>query len=467
MKRIKGIFFIPLVVVITTSGIKAQSASNDECLQNLSIFAEYAKVKNYEAAVGPWREVRSECPNANAAIFSYGEDILENFIENGPTEERDQHIEDLLRLYDEWVVYFPKRKGISEVGKILGKKAQAIMDYDKGTLKEQYHAFQLAYQKDSSSFTNPKHIYNYFKTLHGLFKQKDPEITEELLFEKYETLSEKFEFERDNYSKKLDALIQKEDDEVVLTNLEIRNKKAYESYVNAFAVFYSNLDKIIATEASCDNLIPFYERNFDANKGDLVWVKRATSRIYGKECTDSNLFVTLVETMHGLEPSADSAYFLGYLSDNQGNDSVATKYFKEAIELEDDPYKKSTILFRLGSKYKKARNYSLARSYFQQALGQRPSLGKAHLAIAEMYAASANSCGDSQFEKRAIYWLAADEARRASRVDPSIKRDAAKFIESYLGRAPSKTDIFTEGNSGEQIVFNGCWVGRSVRVPSI
>jgi len=83
-----------------------------------------------------------------------------------------------------------------------------------------------------------------------------------------------------------------------------------------------------------------------------------------------------------------------------------------------------------------------------------------------MYADSANDCGDSQFNKRAVYWLAADMARKAGQVDASLKNVATKTAESYTGRAPSKTDIFTEGNTGAVIKFD-CWINRSVTVPNL
>jgi hypothetical protein len=60
-------------VIVTLSPISAQN--NEECLQNLSIFAEYAKVKNYDEAYGPWMKVRENCPSLNVAVYSYGERI--------------------------------------------------------------------------------------------------------------------------------------------------------------------------------------------------------------------------------------------------------------------------------------------------------------------------------------------------------------------------------------------------------
>lgn len=93
-------------------------------------------------------------------------------------------------------------------------------------------------------------------------------------------------------------------------------------------------------------------------------------------------------------------------------------------------------------------------------------MGRANLLIANLYASSANGCGKTQFEKRSVYWLAEREARKAASIDATIRKTALKAAESYLGRAPSKTDIFTEGNSGKVITFN-CWIGLSVTVPTL
>jgi hypothetical protein len=93
-------------------------------------------------------------------------------------------------------------------------------------------------------------------------------------------------------------------------------------------------------------------------------------------------------------------------------------------------------------------------------------MGKAYMLIASLYAASANDCGTSQFEKRAVYWLAAKTARKAANVDPGVKKTAMKMAASYEGRAPSKTDIFTEGRAGETITFS-CWIRSSVTVPQL
>jgi len=267
-------------------------------------------------------------------------------------------------------------------------------------------------------------------------------------------------------SKKLDIILKKEEAGTALSSRETRNKRVYNINSNAIGTFLSNLDAIIAKEATCENLIPLYQRNFEANKSDVVWLKRAASRMDSKECSDDPLFVTLVEALHALDPSADSAYYLGLLNDKRGNSTDALKYYEESITLETDNYKKAKILLKIANKFKAAGRKSSARSYARKALNFQPSLGRAYLLIANLYADSANDCGDTQFNKRAVYWLAANEALKAGNVNSSLKKIAKQTADSYNGRAPSKTDIFTEGNEGTTITFS-CWINSSFKVPSL
>ena len=462
MKSFK--IFLKLILLLTFIPLKSQN--NEECLQNLSIFAEYAKVKNYNDAYEPWLKVRIDCPKLNVAIYSYGERILKERIKTSSPQEAILVKEDLMKLYDEWILNFPTKRNIKVVGDILSSKAQSMLDYKIGEKMEVYKTFNEAYTSDAASFTNPKELYNYFKTYYELYKDGVHGVTMEKLFTKYEEVSEKFEIESTNLSKKLDLLIKKQESGSPLNSREIRNKRIYGINSNAIGTFLSNLNAIISKEATCKNLVPLYQRTFEENKTDPVWLKRAASRMDSKECSDDPFFVTLVEALHGLEPSADSAYYLGLLKDKAGDSSEALTYYEESISLENDPYRKAKILYKIAIKLKNAGKKSSARSYARKALSFQPSMGRAYLMISNLYASSANDCGDTQFNKRAVYWLAANMAYKAGEVDASIKKAALKTARSYEGRAPSKTDIFTEGNQGAKIKFD-CWIKSSVNVPEL
>lgn len=440
--------------------------NSEECMQNLSIFAEYAKVKNYDEAYEPWMSVRKECPSLNVAVFSYGERILKDRIKKATPETLDAETADLMKLYDEWLENFPTKKKVSVKGDIISSKAQAMLDYKTADKMQVYKTFDLAYQTDAKSFSNPKELYNYFKTLYDLYKEGIHGVSMEQLFNKYEEVSEKFELESTNLAKKLDVILKKQEDGVPLNSRDVRSKRVYGINSNAIGTFLSNLDAIISKEATCVNLVPLYKRNFEEFKSDAIWLKRAASRMDSKECSDDPFFVTLVEALHTLDPSADSAYYLGILKDKAGDSDEALKYYEESISLQTDPYKKAKILYKIAIKFKNAGRKSSARSYARKALSFQPSMGRAYLMMSNLYAGSANDCGETQFNKRAVYWLAAQMAYKAGEVDGSIKKLALKTARSYEGRAPSKTEIFTEGNQGATIQFD-CWIKSSVKVPEL
>ena len=244
------------------------------------------------------------------------------------------------------------------------------------------------------------------------------------------------------------------------------NKRVYEVNMIACSTYLNNLNAIIAKESTCENLIPLYRKSFDNFKSDPVWLNRAASRMDSKECSDDPLFVELVEALHDLNPSANSAYYLGLLNDKKGDSQTAIKFYNESIELETDNLKKAKTLYKIAIKFKKSNQFSQSRNYANRTLKFQPSLGNAYLLITNLYASSANNCGNTQFNKRAVYWLAAKEARRAASVDASIRKTANRTAVSYEGRAPSKTDIFTEGRAGENISI-GCWIGKSISVPNL
>ena len=463
MNNIK--FFRNLFLILFTLPLFSQ-LSSDECLEQLSIFAESAKIKNYQAAYEPWKTVLDNCPKLSLATYQYGEIILKDFIKKSESEEnKSKYLNDLLSLYDLWAENFPERKGVRQIGKIYSSKGQAMLDNGIKDKELIYDTFEYAFQNDPTSFTNPKSLAYYFQTGYDLYKAGS-KINLETLFEKYEELTEKFELLKTNISKNIDIILNKEESGTPLTSREVRNKKIYNTNSNAVSAYLQLIDQLIAKEATCDILIPLYSENFEENKNNPLWIRRAAGRLDGKDCSDDPLFVTLVEQFHSLEPSADSAYYLGILNDKQGNSEGALKYYQESVSLQTDNYKKANILYKIAVKFKNAGRRVSARSYAEQALSFQPSLGRAYLLIANMYADSANGCGDTQFNKRAVFWLAAQTAVKAGRVDASLKKISDRTAAAFNGRAPSKTDIFTEGNQGTNITFS-CWIKRSVKVPNL
>ena len=317
--------------------------------------------------------------------------------------------------------------------------------------------FDSAFKQDAGNFKSAQGLYTYFSLVVDLYDANKK--TAQQMFDKYDDVIEMIENLEKSYTEKLNKLVQKEESGATLTKRENSYKKNYEANLAAFEKVTSSMDTKLGQRASCEVLIPLYQKDFEQNKENKIWLQRAMNRMYAKGCKDDPLFLKLVEQKNSLEPNADTAYYLYILTGEQ-------KYFDQTIELETDPLKKSKLYKKLADDFRKKGSYSRARQYFMEAMKLNPSDGSPYLRIANMYAKSANSCGDDNFSKRAVFWLAASTAEKAGRIDGRLRKAAAQSAASYRASAPSKADIFTKGNAGQTIQI-GCWIGRTVKVPNI
>ncbi len=114
------------------------------------------------------------------------------------------------------------------------------------------------------------------------------------MFNKYDDVSEQLETINANYTIKLNKLIEKEDAGTTLTKKEGKYKTYYQKSIEADNKILGSLDTYLGQLANCENLIPLYQKDFPTYKSDPVWLKRAVSRMYNKECTYDPLYIELV-----------------------------------------------------------------------------------------------------------------------------------------------------------------------------
>ncbi|MGY8919215.1 MAG: tetratricopeptide repeat protein [Flavobacteriales bacterium] len=459
MKKLFSLLFISIFITFSFS------QQNEDDINSLSIFSEYAKAKNYDAAYTPWMELRKRNPKFNSAIYTYGERILKHKIKNSTAEEKVKFINDLVLLWSE------KRENFSEkspLGATLAKTAQ--LQYDNRSILnipniELYNSFDIAYKSDLKTFNNPKNLYTYFKLTVELYDSGEKAVEE--LFTKYDEVSEKIELEIKNFTNKLNKFIPKnEDQEQVLSKKQKSQFKSYTSFLKAYTQISNGMDIDLGERGNCENLIKMYEKNYEANKNEGIWLQRAMNRLANKDCIDTELFVTILQQKNNLEPNPDTSYYLGIIKDKEGKSDEAFTYYTQAIDLETDDYEKAKILFRIASKFKKSGSFSEARSYYRKALRYNPSMGKCYIAISQMYASSAKNCGSDNFSQRAVYWLASSEALKAAKADTNLEKAANSSSTNYLAKAPQKSEIFSSGREGELISI-GCWISSSVKVPNL
>jgi len=453
-------FFILLSgIFLSTAAVNAQEV---DCNTQLALFTQSAKIKDYDAAKPYYEKLIKNCEASNLAIYQYGERMFKHYAKNAPEAKKKASAEALIENYKLRLKSFPDK---TEVGETYAKIGEAMYDNNIGTKEEQLAMFDKAWNEDKESFDAPRSLYVYFNIMVELQDEGKKELQD--VFNLYDNLIKQVEEQEVYRASQAEPLLKKQEDGEKLNSSDARTLKNSEIYLSNFSKIKAGINGLLGERADCENLIPLYNKDFEAEKTNVEWLKRAAKRLSAKDCTDDPIFFKLVEALHTSDPSAKSALYLGQLADKDGKSAKALEYYNQSADLEDNNLDKARVYMKIAGNYKSKGSLSTARNYYKKALKAQPSLGVAYLQIASMYASSVNSCGDSAFNKRAVYWLAADYADRAGRVDPSMKSTASKSASSYRGLAPQKSDIFQEGVKEGSTIKIGCWIGESVRVPAI
>ncbi len=456
MKSNIAFTILGVVMAVTT-------ATAQDCNVTLSLFNESAKVNNYDDAYPKYKQLIESCSDTHILIYQRGEKILEGMIDQADTDERKNEL--IQEYIDNQMMRLEKFPAKTQKGAMLASIAMIKYKNEVGTLEERLKAFEDVAETDKDNFSSPVAIYAYFRIANDLNDAGERDI--QFLFDKYDEVIELIETQENDKAAEAKPLIEKQEAQEELTSRESRILKNSEIYLRNYNKIKGSVNSLLGSKADCENLMPMYKRDFDEKSSDVNWLRNANERLSAKDCTEDPLFFQVSEALHKIEPSEYSAYSLGQLAEADGDRKKALEYLNEAAELATDQSKKSKIYYRIANNFNAQGNYSQARNYYRRALDSKPSMGVAYLKIAEMYAKSANNCGTTAFEKRAVYWLAADYAGRAGRVDPSLSSNSKASVESYKGRAPQKSDIFQEDAAGSKISFSSCWIGESVVVPNL
>ncbi len=441
---------IVLFLVIGMSNVYAQDkygAEPQKCKNNLSLFHESVKGKNFTDAYEYWLWCFENCPKGSKLIYSDGLKIANNKYEKGDKIAASKLIDD---IYTQRIKYFP-----TNLGKVYSDWAISLEK--RGASKEKvFEKLEAGFKADPSGLSI-KNMAKYFQEV----TNRNKDTNAQKVFDTYDDVLEAVNNKINKLTKELDKINAKDSTGQTLTSKEKRKKKNNAINLRGLGQAEGLLDQILGEVATCDRLIPLYKKGLDANRTDGKWLKRAVSRLHHKECTQDALYPKMVEAYVHADPSPEAFIFYAGILEKRGEKRKALEYRNKAVDLEADPYKKADYLYKIA----RTMSGSQARTYARRALKHRPSMGEAYLLISRLYAKSANSCGTDEFNKRMVYVAAVNKARRAKAVDPSITSKANKYIKSYSASMPSKKLLFTMGLKSGTPHKISCWIGETVRVP--
>jgi len=457
-KKEKLSVILSLILFVGSFALKAQNSSekeSQECNIKYNLFRADFKSKNYEKAYDSWLWTFENCPKLSINIYKNGLTMAEAKYKKATGTEKDDAKEMIERIYKQRLELFPDDKPAkmySEYGMFLNK-AGCPEPKVFGLLQKSYDI--------NPEKMGIKAIFKYFEGV--IERNKSTDI--QAIFDMHDNLLDAVNKKMDKFSKEVDKLRVTEESGTELSKRQAYLKKAYSTNLKGLGKVEGGLSAMLEKYATCDRLIPMYEKEFEAYSSNVVWLKRSVSRLYNKGCTDGHFYDRMVEKYVNADPSADAYKFYAGMLMKKGDETKALVYFKKAVDLETDSYKKANTLYFIAQMMKKKGRFGEARSYAYRAVEARPSLGKAYLLVASMYNKSAKSCSKTPFGERMIYQAALNKARKAKAIDPSISSMAKKYINSYASKAPSTEDVFNEGKQSGSIHRIGCWIGESVRIP--
>ena len=428
------------------------------CEQNLSIYIEFYKQKNYKDAYKPWTYLFNNAPKRTKNIYLHGPKIIKALIKNLNDQSRYTPLVDsLIMVYDQRNVYYKGKEAY-----VIGMKGADLYKYKKTTtegLQTSYEelkkAFEMAGNESTASVLN-----YYFMATTKLVQAKVLQVED--LIALFSDLSGVISYKEAKLSQDIYNAEQIEELSAKEQKLLKKNKKELKTLGDV----KTNLEKTLAPHATCEKLIELYAKNFEQNKDDVAWMKRAAKLLNKKECTDSDIFFSISEALYNIDPSSLAAANMGIRSLKRKDYEKAEGFYIYALENEPDKINKAQYAFRLAQTYGAMNKNNSAKSYALKAATYRSGWGEPYLLIGDLYAKTSRQCGEfkTEFLKRVGYWAAIDKYEYAKRIDPQLSKKSNERIEKYTKQMPSKTDIFSEGLIDEPSYKIDCWYSETVKI---
>jgi len=400
-------------------------------IQNISVYREFFKQKNYASALDAWQYVFKNAPCSREQTHVDGVAMYKSFLSATKDPKRKQELVDTIMLiYDVRAANFEKSAGSS-----LGRKGVDMLNFrpepNTAVLKTFEQAIELG-GNESESFV----LSYYFKV--ALKEFSGGGLTKEQVITIYEKLSKIADY----------------------------NIAAGQS-ADKFTESKQSLDGDLAGNIikDCDEIITLFEGKYKADKSkkdlrDLIY-----SLLLSKGCSDKDLFMEVATAKYNEAPNARLAHILARKLQQSDNVAKAADFYQKAIEGAENDSIKAQYNYDFATLYSSNKQFSRARQLAQEAARLQPRWGKPLIFIGDLYAASYSQCG-SGIEAQSVYWAAVDKYHRAKSIDGSVAEEANTKINKYSSYFPLKENLFFAGITPGSSYSVGCWIGESTTVRS-
>lgn len=414
-----------------------------EVINNLSLYQEAYKAKNYQEAYEPWKYVFEKAPLAMIRIYTDGAWMLENMIAKETDEaKKKEYFDMLMKVYDQRLENlddlnsFATKKTTSTKGNVICRKAYDYYCYSPSMNNEEAYKMFRSRINDMGPNTEAFVLYYFIECSYNRF-HANPAAREDFIRDYMECndICDNLLEQAKEYAETDTLMAQK-----IVGNYQPTQEKCNDLFVKSGA-------------ADCDALEKIYTEKVEANKTDLAYLNGVLQVLTKFECDKSNIYYLASDYAYEINKTPDAAIGKAQKLWKNGDTEGALKYFKEAIELEEDVAKKAKYSYGIAAILYRNGNIAQCRQYCNQTLKYMPSYGDAYLLLASCIIRSAS--GD-HLQKSYYYCLATDKCLKAKAVDPACAARANRQIAGYTAGYYPKSEAFFAGlKAGQSVTVMG------------
>ncbi|MBQ5452644.1 MAG: hypothetical protein IIU03_01765 [Bacteroidales bacterium] len=389
----------------------AQTDDN-KCAANYSIYKEFLNVESYHNAVNSFRIVLNDCPQFSKTVYIDGVKIYKGLI----SKTTDAN---LINAYVDTIktIYAKRIENYGEEAQCLSRMAFDVMKLRKAdtAYSEAFNIFEKSVALGGEN-TDLSTFSAYFQLATTLSAQK--KLTNEKLFE------------------------------VIVPNLLIVKKnKDTEKVEKILTSLNKNLSRL--------NFQADFEKMFDEkyslpeNADEIRLLSDVISTVNSEGC---RLFALAAEKLYAENPTAEAAALIARFNRKNKDYEKAAQYYAEAVDKETDNMKKASYLYESALVANYQKKYANAVSLAKKSLALNPQNAGSYLLIGAVYGSNASLFGKDDFDRRQIYWVAADYVAKAKKTDASLSEQADQLLKKYSALFPNKEDAFMHSVKAGDVV---------------
>ncbi len=386
------------------------------CLENLSLYTGYYKVKDYNLAYDSWKIVYEECPKANGrTLYQHGAFLITNkLIQEKDPVKKQAWFEDLMECYEQRVKYFGSDNKYPEAW-IRGRQAIDYLNYSDDA---NYLSAVLPWLEQAVN--------------HGKHNA-DSDVIQKY----FELLEIRYQSDKAKYS---ESFI---NDYIALGDMVDKRIAMGDKYKEAYIITRNNLNAMFINSgaAECSTLESVFASKVEENKSNDAELEKIINLFDKADCKESEVYFAASSYAHALNPVAKTAAGCARQAFKKEDYNKAISFYNEAIALEEvDTLKYNYAIEKANALYI-AKRYSEAKSSALQAISFDSRQGEPYMLLATIYA-TVDPYPEDPILNKTKFWAAVDKLQKAKSIEPELAEKANTLINSYRKFYPTKEEVF-------------------------